>query len=165
MLIGDTLKSCEDYWTAAQREETVDHRSQTYHSLVLRGKLRSAVRWITDRETGGVLQPGDRCEKTGDWVLEVLRAKHPEVRTPTAASLTTYTGCPTELIPVDITDDTVTAVAERLSGGAGPGRTNSVPLQHWILRLGAASAELRWIVRDFVEWLGTGGPHEPPTAL
>ena len=61
MLVGDTLRSCEDYLTAAQREETAEHRAQTYHSLVLRGKLRSAVRWITERETGGVLQPGGRC--------------------------------------------------------------------------------------------------------
>ena len=47
MLVGDTLRYCEEYLTAAQREETPEHRAQTYHSLVLSGKLRSAVRWIT----------------------------------------------------------------------------------------------------------------------
>ena len=31
-------------------------------------------------------------------------------------------------------------------------------LQHWILRFGAASAELRLIVGDFLEWLGNGRP-------
>ena len=31
-------------------------------------------------------------------------------------------------------------------------------LQHWLLRFGAASAELRLIVGDFVEWLGNGRP-------
>ena len=31
-------------------------------------------------------------------------------------------------------------------------------MQHWILRFGAASAELRLIVGDFVEWLGNGQP-------
>ena len=98
MLVGDTLRSCEEYMTAARMEETAEHRDQTYHSLVLRGKLRSAVRRITERETVGVLQWDDRCEKTGDRVLEVLRAKHPEARTPTAASLTTYTRCPPELL-------------------------------------------------------------------
>ena len=158
MLVGDTLRSCEEYLNASRREETVEHRAQTYHSLVLRGKLRSAVRWITEQETGGVLQPGNRCEKTGDQVLEVLRAKHPEAQTPTAACLTSYTGCPPELTPVDITDDTVTAVAGRLLGGARPGGTDSVLLQHWLLWFGAASAEIRRIVRDFVEWLGNGWP-------
>ena len=158
MLVGDTLRSCKEYLNAVRREETVEHRAQTYHSLVLHGKLRSVVRWITERYTGRVLQPGDRCEKTGDRVLEVLRSKHPEAQTPTAASLTTYTGCPPELTPVDITDDTVTAVVGRLSGGARPGGTDSVSLQHWLLRFGSASAELRQIVGNFVEWLGNGRP-------
>ena len=72
MLVRDNLRSYEEYLTAARREETAEHRAQTYHSLVLRGKFQSAVRWITERKTGGVLQPGDRCEKTGDRVLEVL---------------------------------------------------------------------------------------------
>ena len=88
----------------------------------------------------------------------MLRAKHPEAWTPTAASVTSYTGCPPELTLVDITDDTVTFVAGWLSGGAGPGGTDSVSLQHWLLRFGAASAELRLIVRYFVKWLGTGRP-------
>ena len=61
MLVGDTLRSCEDYLTAARREETAKHRAQTYHSLVLRGKLRSAIIWITERETGGFLQRFNIC--------------------------------------------------------------------------------------------------------
>ena len=65
-----------------------------------------------------------------------------------------YTGRPRELSPVDITDDTVTGVPGRFSGGAGPGGTDSVSLQHWLLRFGAASAELRLIVGDFMEWIG-----------
>ena len=59
---------------------------------------------------------------------------------------------------MDITDDTVTAVAGRLSGGAGPVGTDSVLLQHWLLRFGAASGELWLIVGDFVEWLRNGRP-------
>ena len=98
-----------------------EHQAQTYHSLVLRGKLQTAVWWITERETGGVLRTGDNCTKTRYRVMEVLRTKHPEAWTPTAAILDYYKGQPTELTPVDITEDTVTAVAGRLSGGAGPG--------------------------------------------
>ena len=59
---------------------------------------------------------------------------------------------------MDITYDTVTAVAGLLSGGAGPGGTDLVSLQHWLLRFGVASRELRLIVWDFTEWLGNGGP-------
>ena len=43
MLVGNTLRSCEEYLFVARREETAEHRAQTYHSLVLRGNLRSAV--------------------------------------------------------------------------------------------------------------------------
>ena len=78
MFVGYTLRSCEEYLTADRREETAEHWAQTYHILLLRGKLRSAVRWITEQETGGDFQPVDRYEKTGDRVLEVLRAKYPE---------------------------------------------------------------------------------------
>ena len=31
-------------------------------------------------------------------------------------------------------------------------------LQHWLLRFGTASVELRLIVGDVVEWLGNGQP-------
>ena len=158
MLVEDTLRICVEYLTFAQREETAEHRAQTYNSQVLRGKLQTAVRWITERETGGVIQPGDRCTKTGDQVMEVLRAKHPEDRTSTAASLDLYPDHSPELSPLDITYGTVMAVTLRLSGGDGPGRTDSVSLQHWLMQFGAASAELRLIVRDFVQPLGNGRP-------
>ena len=44
MLVEDTLRVCEEYITVARREEMAEHRAQTYHSLVLRGKLWTAVR-------------------------------------------------------------------------------------------------------------------------
>ena len=91
-------------------------------------------------------------------MIEVLRTKHPEARTPTEASLDAYPVRPPELTPVDITKDRVTEVAGRLSGGGGPGGTESVSLQHWLLMFVAASAVLRLIVGDFVEWLGNGRP-------
>ena len=88
--------------------------------------------------------------------MEVLRAKHPDSQTPTAESLDSYPDRPPDLSPLDITNDMVTAVAGQLLGGARPGGTALVSLQHWLLRFGAASGELRLIVGDFVEWLGNG---------
>ena len=55
--------------------------------------------------------------------MEVLRAKHPESQALTVASLDPYLDQPPELVPVDITDDTVTEVVGRLSGRAGSGGT------------------------------------------
>ena len=49
MLVEDTLHTCTEYLTVAWREEMAEHREQTFHSLVFCGKLRTAVRWITER--------------------------------------------------------------------------------------------------------------------
>ena len=144
------------YLTAVRREETAKHHVKTFHGLVLRGKLRNAVRWITEREKGGVLQPEGHCTKTGDRVLEVLHAKHPDARPLSAACLDAYPGTPPAMVPVDITGNVVLAVAGRLSGGAGPGGTDSISLQHWFLWFGAASRALRIIVAEMGEWLSNG---------
>ena len=53
--------------------------------------------------------------------MEVLRTKHLDAHPPSAASLETYQDRPQELVPLDITNDTVTEVAGLLSGGADPG--------------------------------------------
>ena len=71
--------------------------------------------------------------------MEVLLTKHLDALPPTAASLDTYLDRPPELVPVDITDDTVTEVVVQLSGGKFRGGVESVSLQHWILCFGVAS--------------------------
>ena len=83
--------------------------------------------------------------------MEVLRTKHPDARPPLAASLDAYLNNPPEMVPVNITDDVLLAVAGCLLGGAGPGGTDSISIQHWLLRFGAASGELRQIVAEFGE--------------
>ena len=88
--------------------------------------------------------------------MEVLHAKHPDARPPSATCLDAYPGKPPEMVPVDITDDVVLAVAGRLSWGAGTGGTDSISLQHWLLRFGAASGALRLIVAEMGEWLSNG---------
>ena len=60
-----------------------DEAAKAYNSRVLSGHLRSAVRTLTNRGGGGVMQPDDHCTKdTGKTVLQVLRAKHPAMRDP-----------------------------------------------------------------------------------
>ena len=49
MLVEDTLRSSTQYLAAVCRKETAEHRAKTFHGLVLRGKLWTAVRWITER--------------------------------------------------------------------------------------------------------------------
>ena len=88
--------------------------------------------------------------------MEVLHTKHPKARPLSAACLDAYPNNPPEMVPVDITDDVVSAVAGHLLGGAGPGGTDSVSLQHCLLRFGSASGKLRQIVAEFGEWLSNG---------
>ena len=90
--------------------------------------------------------------------MELLHAKHPDARPPSAACLDAYPGKPPEMVPVDITDNGVSAVAGRLSGGAGPGGTDSLSLMHCLLRFGVASGELWLIVAEMGEWLSNGQP-------
>ena len=90
--------------------------------------------------------------------MEMLRTKHTEARPPFAACLDAYPSNPPEMVPVNITDNVVLAVAGRLSGGLGPWGTDLVSLQHWLLRFGAASGALRQIVAEFRECLSNGRP-------
>ena len=91
-------------------------------------------------------------------MVEVLHTKHPDACPLSASCLDAYPGKPPEMVPVDITDDVVSAVAGHLSGGAGPGGTNLISLQHWLLRFGAASGELQLIVAEVGKWLSNGRP-------
>ena len=54
-MVQETLCMCAQYLIPTRREESKEHMAKTYHSLVLQGKLWTAVRWIIERETGGVL--------------------------------------------------------------------------------------------------------------
>jgi hypothetical protein len=72
--------------------------------------LRGAVRYLTDREKGGILQPTNINEKTGDLVGTVLKSKHPDARIPKPKSLPIYTQTP-NFVEVDITAEAVQKVA------------------------------------------------------
>ena len=78
MLVEDNLRMCAEYLIVDSRDKLVNHRAQTYHIWVLRGKLRTLVQLIQERETGGVLQRGERRTQTLERLMEVLRAKHLE---------------------------------------------------------------------------------------
>jgi hypothetical protein len=138
--------------------------ARSYNSKVLGGRLRTAVRSLTQRGQGGVLQPDDTCSKTGKPVLEVLRGKHPAMRDPqpdmeddARGSFEHYDEVP-EAVPLVITGDVVEKVASRLSGGAGPGGSDAVDLRNWLLRFGAESEALRDALAGICEMMANGNP-------
>ena len=51
--------------------------SKVFGSLMMKGKVRSAMRWLSERTKGGVLDPMQEVKK-GVTVLETLKSKHPE---------------------------------------------------------------------------------------
>ena len=82
--------------------------------------------------------PDKTDEKLGLTVAEVPASKHPEARTHDASSLNQRTNAP-GFVDVDVTEETVEKIAQRLSGGASAGGIDSRALQRWLLRCGAAS--------------------------
>ena len=57
---------------------------------MLQGKIRAAVRWITERSHKGLLTPTDEISVDGSTkrtVLDVLRSKHPDPHPPHMLSL------------------------------------------------------------------------------
>jgi len=137
--------------------------ARAFNAKVLSGRLRSAVRSLTNRDGGGVLQPDDKCTKTGRPVVDVLREKHPKMREPPSIGGTTgafeqYRDGPPTTVPVIVTSETVELVAAKLSGAAGLGGTDAVDLRNWLLRFGAESAALREELANWCNWLANTSP-------
>eukprot|EP00957_Ditylum_brightwellii_P180324 13737159-Ditylum_brightwellii.AAC.1 len=86
--------------------EGEESRARRFNSTVLSGKLRAAVCTATDRDRGDVLFPSDQCTKSRLPILEVLRGKHPDTRTPDLSDLECksfkdYSNTP-EAVPLDV---------------------------------------------------------------
>ena len=75
MLVEDKFRTCDQYLSTSRGGDSPDRRDKIYRSLVIWGKLRLAVQWITDREKGGVLQLEDTCLNKGMSILDVLHLK------------------------------------------------------------------------------------------
>ena len=94
-----------------------DSIARKYHSMVIEGKLRPAVRWVTNRDGGGVLHPDDTDQQSGKTVAEVLESKHPACMIPNLgeegwASFEKYDER-LNSVPVDCDQEIVQRVADR----------------------------------------------------
>ena len=114
MLAEDMARTCAQHLYTSRGEDTPDHQVKIFHSLVLQEKLCLAVRWIMEREKGGVFLPGKIFSKTGKPVLEVLCSKYPGDCPMKASRFEAYGGKPTAFVLVYITDKTVDFVAQQL---------------------------------------------------
>ena len=102
------------------RERDAETEARAFNTRVMSGRIRSAVRTLTAREGGGVMQPDDKDTKSGHPVLDVLRQKHPVIRSPVLdkpdpACFEHYPSIPS-LLPQIITAEVVESVIPRLAG-------------------------------------------------
>ena len=158
IMVEETARTCNKYLSNYHRYKSEEHRVRTFHSLMIRVKLQTVVHWVTDSEKGGLIYPRYACTKTGEPVLDVLRAKHPEACAPSASSINAYPSRPPDLAHVNLSEETVIEILRRLSGEPGPGVTNLVSLKHWLLQFDETSGKLRQIVVEFAEWLENKRP-------
>ena len=137
-----------------------DHYVMVFTRLMLRGQVRSAVRFITDRIHGGGVMPLDASTGVPGYSgLDILRKKHPD---PGVIDESAFSPCDVlpPLIDLDITADYVEHVACHFQGSAGPGGSTALQWHGYLLQYGLASAHLqdavamlaRHLANGIVEW-------------
>ena len=60
------------YLRKSRGSQTTEERHRTFSNLVLKGKLRESVRFVCDREKGGVLQPDKLSEDYKGTINETV---------------------------------------------------------------------------------------------
>ena len=143
-----------------RRQDDATSLARRYDAMVLGGKVRAAVRMVTNRGTGGPYRPNDLDSKSGRPVIDVLREKHPECVVPSERDFDEYPDAADLLdtMPVYCYEECVAKAAARLTGGAGPCGVEAEMLKHWLLRYGAHSELLREAMAQWVDWLSNGSP-------
>jgi hypothetical protein len=116
---------------------------------------------------GGPLRPNDKCTKTGNLVIDVMRSKHPKLGIPAQdAASDDYGGLPgfgryleAPMTPPHASDHgTIGSVGSKLHGGAGPSGVDAFLLRLLLQRFGTASENLRKELSLWSEWLSNESP-------
>ena len=116
---------------------------------MFQGKVRSAVRWLSEYGKGSVLQSNDTIDVEGEdgtvvqsSVLDALHSKHPPPVVPSKLALLNGAGLP-PFEDVEITGGLINKIANMIQGSGGPGGSDAAHWQDALLRYGSHSAKLR----------------------
>ena len=136
-----------------------EHFVNVFTRLMLQGKTKAAMRWLSDQSEGLVLPPSHMTQVkaqdgtlTSMSVLEALRLKHPEPQSPSLSTLLKCDTLPPRL-DVEATGAQIHYAASRIQGSAGPSGTDAHHWQDVLLRFGAHSDCLRDSVAALVRRL------------
>ena len=133
---------CDRNLPKSSGEMTSEKESKIFSDLILQGRLREAVRFITDRQGGGVMDPNDDAGKpSGKTVLQVLKDKHPEQRIPDEDDFMACEALPV-LVEIEITNAHVEKAARKMFGSAGISGFDAFQLQGLLLRHGKHSEKI-----------------------
>ena len=157
LLIQEAVRC--DKSLVSKRRITESHMSSVFTRLMLQGKVKSAVRWLSDYARGSVLSPMDcvPCSTSGgqvqnEKVIDILSKKHPNSVMPPKSSLMDCTAL-SDFETVEITGNIIQRVACMMQGSAGPGGCDATHWQDSLLRYGAHSASLRESVASLARTL------------
>jgi hypothetical protein len=148
VLVETTLRQMKASLTCTRGTTTSKQRVKVFHGRCCK-EIRGVFRYLTNRETGGVLYSHETDEKSCESVLNVLKSNHPNAKVPDVKNLHPYSELP-DFVDLDITGDTVETVAHKLRGSASPGGANSIAVQHWLLQFGEVSSILCNALAKFI---------------
>ena len=108
MLVKDMDHTSRTMALKVARGMSEEAISKTFTSLVLKGKIRTVIRFMTLQRAGGVLSPDDIDAKLGRPVVDVLWEKHPALIAPVPnVEVLEHYDVVSEFVPINITEDTV----------------------------------------------------------
>jgi hypothetical protein len=143
-----------------QCQDKATSLASKYNNMVLRGKVRAAVRMGTNRGAGRPYCPLDLDSKSGRLVIDMLRDTHLDCHVPSDKDFDAYPDATNQLdtMPVYCYEEFVAKTAAHLSGSAGPCGIEAKMLKHWLLWNGAHLGHLREAMATWVDWLSNGLP-------
>ena len=117
------------------------HVSKVFASLMMKGNVRSAIRWLSERASGSVFDPMQEVKQCVT-VLDTLKSKHPELHKSHLSSRLQVPVLP-DFEDVIISSASIKKTTHSLQGSPGASSTDSEHWQTVLLRHGAHSSHSR----------------------
>ena len=152
---------CDKSLKRSNHNQNESHFISVFTKLMLNGKVKAAVRWLSENSERRVLRPTDICKFSATSVMDVLKNKHPEPKLPPLSSLLSCDVLP-DFEDLRITGAHIQRVASLIQGSAGPGGCDANHWQDALLRYSAHSEKLRLLWQGGLPILlsiGTNYPH------